>query len=348
MIALIDELPDVPRAWSKKAGGSFLFLVALILPAAPLLAADTTPPTAPGQPKEGSSSSDLDFDADGNYIIYWSAASDPQSSITAYEPQERIGLTGTWKPVTPKPNFNSLSYTISNRLHNTRYFYRVRAKNGAGLWGAWSAESDGILVDKTGPLTPVITDDGTVTLSSSQLHARWTASDPESGISEYQYEIRGDSAVGIIITGWASTGTATEVTRTGLSLTNGKTYFFNVKTKNGSELWSPIGNSDGIYVNKPPVITAVTPADGSRFYPPATINCAVTASDPSGDPLSYRFLLDGQVVRDWGSSATFSLSTSTLSAGLKTLQAEARDPYQGQASRTAQLYLFRKPLEANE
>ncbi len=45
---------------------------------------------------------------------------------------------------------------------------------------------------------------------------------------------------------WTSVGTNTEVTKTGLSLSAGTTYYFAVKAKNGQGLWSVVGTSDGI------------------------------------------------------------------------------------------------------
>lgn len=103
-------------------------------------------------------------------------------------------------------------------------------------------------VDTTPPTTPVVTDSGAYTKSTTTLSASWTSSDLESGIVEYQYCI-GTSKGATDVVGWTSTGTSTLVTKTGLSLQNGKTYYFSVKAKNGVGLWSAIGYSDGITVD---------------------------------------------------------------------------------------------------
>ena len=87
--------------------------------------------------------------------------------------------------------------------------------------------------DVTPPTTPVVTDDGATTTSTSQLHATWSSSDPESGISEYQYAI-GTTSGGTDMVAWTSAGTNTQVTKTGLSLTVGTTYYFSVKARNGA------------------------------------------------------------------------------------------------------------------
>ena len=67
--------------------------------------------------------------------------------------------------------------------------------------------------------------DISTTSSTTQLSANWDAStDAESGISGYQYAI-GTSAGGTQTVNWTSLGNVTTVTKIGLTLTNGQTYF---------------------------------------------------------------------------------------------------------------------------
>ena len=105
--------------------------------------------------------------------------------------------------------------------------------------------------DSTPPTTPVVVDDGDYTDNGTQLHATWSSSDNESGIAEYLYAI-GTSAGGTDVIGWASAGTATEVTRTHLSLIPDTTYYFAVRAKNSSCLMSQVGKSDGITFHSVP------------------------------------------------------------------------------------------------
>lgn len=101
--------------------------------------------------------------------------------------------------------------------------------------------------DSTAPSTPVVTDDGEYATSLTTLHASWTSSDAESGVVEYQYAIgTGSDATGIV--GWTSAGSQTSVTRSDLSLIDGSSYYFSVKAKNRSGVWSAVGVSDGIMV----------------------------------------------------------------------------------------------------
>ncbi len=111
--------------------------------------------------------------------------------------------------------------------------------------------------DATPPSTPIVADDGAATSDTTQIHASWSSSDPESGITEYQYAI-GTSATdpgsGYVVD-WKSAGTATEATESGLSLESGQTYYWYVKAKNGVGLWSEVGVSDGIKVAEQVVST---------------------------------------------------------------------------------------------
>ena len=94
-----------------------------------------------------------------------------------------------------------------------------------------------------------VSDDGAATDSTTTLHATWTASsDQGSGIAEYQYLIRQDSTDGLILVDWTSTGMATEVSRTDLSLLSGATYFIGVRAKNRDGLYGPIAYSNGVTV----------------------------------------------------------------------------------------------------
>ncbi len=76
-----------------------------------------------------------------------------------------------------------------------------------------------------------------VTYSNTTLSANWDASTAPggSGISGYQYAI-GTSAGATNVVGWTSLGNVLTVTKTGLSLTWGQTYYFSVKAVNGNSV----------------------------------------------------------------------------------------------------------------
>jgi internalin A len=234
---------------------------------------DTTPPTSPVVTDDGATTTST-----SQLHATWSAAADAESGIAEY--QYAIGTTtgGTdvvgWTSV--GTNTEVTRTGLSLRVGNI-YYFAVRAKNGSGLWSPVGA-SDGIAVsDTTPPTTPALTDDGTTTTSTSQLHATWSSNDAESGIAEYHYAI-GTSAGVTDVLGWTSTGTNTEVTKTGLSLAAGTKYFISVKAKNGAGLWSEVGTSNGITVAAEGMAVGVIPPAGGTVQ---TADGKITAQFPA-------------------------------------------------------------------
>ena len=159
----------------------------------------------------------------------------------------------------------TMTYTDTNVTNSQLYYYKYAILNTDFEETAESNEIALVPDDFTDPTTPVVTDDGAYTYLFTQLHATWSASDPETGIVEYKYCI--GTAVGVCDTvGWTSLGVATEVTKTGLNLQDGETYYFNVKARNGAGHWSEVGSSNGITVDKlpAPTISTVEPITGVR------------------------------------------------------------------------------------
>ncbi len=301
----------------------------LVFTPAALWAIDTTPPTAPGQPIETASGSGPDVDyiytLQGVFVVSWTAATDPESAITAYELQEKKTTTGTW--TTLSSTLTTTQFQVTNQLSNTQYFYHVRAKNAAGLWGAWSADSDGVLIDGTPPSAVTVTDDGNYTNSTTSLHATWTASsDAESGITDYQYVIRQDSTLGTIIVPQTSAGLVTQVTRTGLALTNGKTYYIGVSPVNGAGRSAIMNYSNGITVDTvAPTVTISAPANGVIVSGTSvSVNATVVENNSMG---TVQFKLDGANLGALDATSPYSVTwdTTTASNGSHTLTAIAQD-----------------------
>ncbi len=102
------------------------------------------------------------------------------------------------------------------------------------------------------PTAPPAVYDGTTTgvetsttTSTTQLSANWSAaSDPANGISGYYYAI-GTTVGGTNVVGWTSVGNVLTVTKTGLSLTGGTTYYFSVEAENNVGRVGPATSSSG-------------------------------------------------------------------------------------------------------
>lgn len=181
--------------------------------------------------------------------------------------------------------------------------------------------------DLTPPYTPIVTDEGQWTESSTQLYCSWTADDPESGIAEYQYRITKDSTTGAVIRDWTSTGTVNSVTAGALTLENGKTYYFAIKAINGVGLES-IGYSDGIIVDAVPPTGTVSINNGAVYTTNTSVSLSLSANDGGsgmGTGAQMKFSNDNT---NWSTPEAYSTSkTWTLSSGngTKTVYAKFKD-----------------------
>jgi spore germination protein YaaH len=120
-------------------------------------------------------------------------------------------------------------------------------KDAAGNLSAVAFQD--VNIDWTIPSSAVISDgsstDIDTTYSLTQLSANWsTCIDTNSAITKYWYAI-GTSAGATDVVGWTDNGTVTSVTRTGLSLLAGQTYYFSVQSEDGAGLLSAFNSSDG-------------------------------------------------------------------------------------------------------
>jgi len=177
---------------------------------------------------------------------------------------------------------------------------------------SWGLDNVTVYLENGPPSTPVVTDDGGSTTSLTQLHAAWTATDNKSAIVEYQYAIGtspSDLGSGYVV-GWTSVGTATSVTRTGLSLQIGQRYYFYVKAKNAAGLWSSTGVSDGIGVGSAcdfgsaPVVTNVVAQQRADYSKKVDITYDVADAD------SQKVSASVMISNDNG--ATFSIVPSAV------------------------------------
>lgn len=197
--------------------------------------------------------------------------------------------------------------------------------------------------DSTPPTPPVVSDEGSFTNSTSQLSASWFSSDPESGISEYQYSIN-NSPEPLERLIWRSVGTNMSVKASSLSLSGGETYYFLVKAKNGVGLWSGIGVSDGIKVNRQPAISVFKPANYSSFEEGNIVVANIEASDPDSDPLQYQFSINGIVKRLWSASSQFTWTLALTDLGAKTIKGEVKDDKGLNVKAESEIFIFRKPI----
>ena len=257
--------PDGTKAWEYAAGaevasspsiGESQSLYVLVADGTlRRLSADDTPPSIPTVIDDGAYSTQQSV-----LHASWSAV-DQESGISGYE--YAIGTAPGAQDVLAFTNAGPATEVSQNGLslvNGGTYYFSVRATNGAGLIGDVGT-SDGIIVDYTPPSTPVVTDDGQYSTSPSSLHASWTSADPESGLLRYEYAI-GTSQGAADVVSFTDSGTATQVTRTDLTLMDGTRYYFCVRATNKAGLTGIVGVSDGILVDSTPPQTPIVTDDG--------------------------------------------------------------------------------------
>ncbi len=169
-----------------------------------------------------------------------------------------------WKPVvsvTGDPQSTVLTVTDLALENNHTYYFAVKAVNAAGMES--SQLSLGVTIDLDAPTIPEITDEGYSTRSNTSLTANFSSDDSGSGLSIFEYAV-GDREVADSIKSWSSIG-ATEVTDTGLNLTNGEVYYFTAKAVDQANNRSYESISDGILVdsNSPVVSNLISEGEYS-------------------------------------------------------------------------------------
>ena len=227
------------------------------------LGTDTTPPGPPAAVRDGGMYGTMGTDCDATkstteLACNFDPAIDAESGIKGYE--YAIGTTpGGAQTVNWTAGLDSnahLMYVRATKLNLTpgqRYYFSIRAINNVGMTGP-ATSSDGQTVvdpaDTTPSSAPPAVRDGTAagsptTTSTTQLSANWDMStDAESGIKGYQYAI-GTTAGGAQTVNWTNLSYVSSVTRAGLSLTVGQTYYFSVRAVNGAGLTGPATSSKG-------------------------------------------------------------------------------------------------------
>ncbi|MCB0879239.1 MAG: hypothetical protein KDC46_09705 [Thermoleophilia bacterium] len=240
---------------------------------------DNTAPTTPASAAD-SSGADIEWSTSGSALAAnWAASTDAHSGIYDYE---YCFSTATSCGGTVVSNGNIAATTRTSGgltlVQGTRYYSCVRARDNAldnsgarGNLSGWRC-SDGQRVDSVAPTTPGAPADGAGAdidwqASTTTVNAHWTAStDATSGLDHYEYCIStAASCGGTVVVGWTANGTSTSVTRAGLSLTTGTTYFVAVRAHDLAGNASSVASTDGVTVDTtaPNVPPLVSPPDNS-------------------------------------------------------------------------------------
>ncbi|MFH1133793.1 MAG: choice-of-anchor X domain-containing protein [Nanoarchaeota archaeon] len=158
-------------------------------------------------------------------------------------------------------------------------------------------------LDITAPSAPVIIDDGNWTNSTDTLHVRWVnATDRESELLHialtYEYRIYDQGAY---LFDWTETSDS-DVTASGLTLTSGANYTWEVRAVNSVGLRSEIAYSDGIIPDHvtplaPTVASLSHPSQGS-WYNNNTASFNWSSSDALSGIGAFSYVLDSAADTD--------------------------------------------------
>ncbi|MBI2885250.1 MAG: cadherin-like beta sandwich domain-containing protein, partial [Candidatus Omnitrophica bacterium] len=93
-----------------------------------------------------------------------------------------------------------------------------------------------------------------------------------------------------------------------------------------------------------PAIMSIAPAQGEKLYANDPTAISIIASDQQQDPIQYQVRLDGGVLMEWSSNASYAWQPTSGQAGPHTLEIRARDGLGGDAVAQRQIFVLRKPV----
>ena len=290
---------------------------------------DLTAPTAPTTVNDGTGSDATYTNSTTTLSANWTASTDASSGIQKY--QDAIGTTSGGTQVLGYTD-NGTATTVTNSglslSSGTTYYVSVRAVDNAGNTGAVTT-SNGITVDTVAPTATGAVNDGTGsdatwTNSTTTLSANWTAAtDALSGIQKYQYAI-GTTSGGTQTLGYTDNSTSTTVTNSGLSLSNGTTYYVSVRAVDNANNTGAVTTSNGITVDTvaptaPAAVNDGTGSDATYSTSTTTLSANWTAgSDALSGVQKYQYAIGTtsggtQVLAYTDNSTTLTVTNSSLS-----------------------------------
>ena len=205
-----------------------------------------------GELYDGSESEDMDWQSsDSTFALYWSGSDSRELDHYQYSVGTAPGDSNIVAWTSASTNTSVVLENVE-LLEEQTYYGNVRAVDKASNVSD-VVSSDGITIDYSAPVSGSVTDglvaDLIFTGTADSLSANWSGfSDSISGISNYEYAI-GTTIQGTDVVIWASTGTDSFMTHSGLTLANGSSYFISVRATDFAGNVSNIGSSDGVTVD---------------------------------------------------------------------------------------------------
>lgn len=152
-----------------------------------------------------------------------------------------------------------------------------------------------VLIDWTAPIAPTTVNDGagadiSVTSSNNSLSANFTMCvDSNSAIKKYYYFI-GTSPNDSSIVGATNNALSTAITKTGLTLINGTTYYVSVYSLNNAGLKSAVTSSNGQLVSFTTGLTKAIVNAGFNVYPNPNNGLFTVLVENNSNPITLKII----------------------------------------------------------
>jgi len=263
------------------------------------------------------------YNATGIVNWSWTPSTDTGSGILGYyisigtEPSGSDIVNNTWT--------NNTWFEKSELEDDMTYYCKIKAKNGAGIIGNYSDNSDGILVDLDVPVAPTPhTTFPSAYNNTGTVNWSWTpTADTGSGIVGYYVYIWVEPDGYVAVNGeftyncWYKTS----------GLLDGKTYYCKIKAENGAGTMSDYSdNSSGIMVDTSvPTSLYILINNGDEYINSTPVILSLNAEDSGSGLYQMAFSTDGVAWTDWESYNTSKSYTLSSIEGSKAVYFRVND-----------------------
>lgn len=203
---------------------------------------------------------------------------------------------------------NTSDITPTTSTSGATYYFHVQAYNAENAAGIGTQTDLGpYKIDLDAPSAPLLVSVSAYNSSLTQLPANWAAAtDADSGVDHYQYAV-GSTPGGTDALGWSGSVTGTNTIITGLSLTNGQTYYVSIRAIDGVNRNGASTSSSGVVINTAaPSITDQQSGDTTPRRSAGTMYNVDFSKSATGPDLSYgQYAVysgsnkTGTLVKDW-------------------------------------------------
>jgi hypothetical protein len=261
------------------------------------------------------------FNNTGTVNWTWEPALDTGSGIVGY--YVCIGTTPGGNDIVNDAWTIKTWFEKSGLVDGKTYYCKIKAKNGVGIIGDYSSESNGILIDTDKPVANKPIPPGEY-INTLIIKWEWQSSpDTGSGIIGYFVSIgtaRGGSNIiknDFTINTWYQAS----------DLHDGNTYYCNIKAKNGAGTIGEYGNnSEGVTIDmSPPYQLSILINDAAIYTDSNLVTLKLNAVDKRSGVHQMAFSADDKLWSNWEQYNTTSSYTLSSGDGVKIIYFKVKD-----------------------